>query len=111
MGGLPGLVVMAERARIQELRTWSPSSSERSGYIYASLFSGTPVYRVDTRRQRGPEVIVTTGTALHALGQNTPFREMQCTPAGRLRPDAFICAGFDFVSDIWMIENFESHKE
>jgi hypothetical protein len=24
------------------------------------------------------------------------------------RPNAFVCAAFDFVSDIWMIENFDS---
>ena len=62
-------------------------------YVYTA---GQTLHRVDTRRSRTPEPIITL-----------PFREADCTPAGPRRPNAFICAAFDFVSDVWMIENFD----
>ena len=63
-------------------------------YVYGG---GTRISRMDALGRRGRETVV-----------DLPFREARCTPAGRLRPNAFICAAFDFVSDIWMIENFDS---
>jgi hypothetical protein len=37
-----------------------------------------------------------------------PFREVECAPASSLRPGAFVCVVFDFVSEIWMIDHFDS---
>jgi Tol biopolymer transport system component len=35
------------------------------------------------------------------------FREAQCFPVGPSRPHTFVCAVFDFTSDIWRVENFD----
>jgi len=57
------------------------------------------LFRFDTRCGRAPEPIV-------AL----PWRGAECTPAGPRRPNAFICTAFYYVSDIWMIENFDQRS-
>jgi DNA-binding SARP family transcriptional activator/Tol biopolymer transport system component len=39
---------------------------------------------------------------------NLPFRSAECATGGKPREHVFVCAIFDFVSDIWMIENFNT---
>jgi Tol biopolymer transport system component len=60
------------------------------------------------------EVFPRTISRLHAEGAGPPrtamalpWRESQCTPVGARRPGAFVCAVFEAVSDVWMIEDFE----
>jgi Tol biopolymer transport system component len=73
---------------------WSPDGR----YIYA--MAGAPLLRVDTRIPSPPDTV-----ALRSFGEG------RCTPAGRLRPRAFVCAVSDVTSDVWMIENFDpSHR-
>lgn len=67
-------------------------------YVYAQLPWRQPLFRLDVRARRAPEHVLTA-----------PFREVECAPAGPRRPGAFVCVAFDFVSDVWMIDNFDSH--
>lgn len=87
---------------------WPSGWSADGRYVYASRDLSPTVYRVDTRRTTAPEPIVKLEAAW--VGQSAPVREMHCTPAGRLKPSAFICTAFAFVSDIWVIDNFEPAK-
>jgi hypothetical protein len=64
-------------------------------YIYAQ--EPRRLYRLDAQGSKPEQPILTL-----------PWREADCTPAGPQRPRGFICAAFDFVSDVWMIENFDS---
>jgi serine/threonine-protein kinase len=89
---------------------WPTGWSEDGRYVYASLYSSPTVYRLDIRGQRAPEAIVKPETAWRGFGPIAPVREMRCAPAGHLRPNAFICTAFDFVSDIWVIDNFLSGR-
>jgi Tol biopolymer transport system component/DNA-binding SARP family transcriptional activator len=73
-----------------EPRGWSPDGR----YIYAG---GRTLFRIDTHREKPMEPILTV-----------PFRETECTSAGPQHPDAFVCVAFDFVSDIWMLDNFNA---
>jgi len=85
---------------------WSPDGR----YVYASLYNVPTLYRIDTKEPKPPLPVISPLSAWRRVDQNTPAREMECTLAGKLRPDAFICTVFDFVSDIWIIDNFEALK-
>ena len=76
-----------------QLRGWALDGR----YVYAQLPSLPTLFRIDTQRAHVPEPVLTL-----------PFREIECTPGGPLHPNTFVCAGFSFVSDVWMIENLES---
>jgi Tol biopolymer transport system component len=67
--------------------------SEDGHYIYAQGL-GSSIYRIHSWRQSPPRLILIP-----------PFREAECT---LLRGSTFVCAAFDFISDVWMIENFDS---
>jgi Tol biopolymer transport system component len=67
---------------------WSPDGR----YVYADGL--TAIYRIDTQKPGAPEPHLTP-----------PFREFDCTLAGRHRPKAFVCAGEQSQSDVWIIEN------
>ncbi len=61
------------------------------------IFGGSPsIYMIDAK-EVGPRRRLLTN----------PFRDAQCTSAGPLRPNAFVCAAFEFASDVWIIENFD----
>jgi Tol biopolymer transport system component len=81
--------------RISE-STAAPAAWSADGrYVYA----GYPrIYRIDSQRRSDEEVIVAS-----------PFREGVCTAAAQHRPGAFVCAVSDFVSDAWLIENFDNY--
>jgi Tol biopolymer transport system component len=72
---------------------WSPDGR----YLYAQPPLVPTLFQVDVRGTRAPEQYLPP-----------PFRTAECTHAGARRPNAFVCAAFDFVSDVWMIENFDS---
>ena len=76
------------------VRGWSGDGR----FVYTQISGGTTIYRIHAGRRGSPEPIA-----------DLPFREAQCTPAGKLRPNAFVCMALDFNSDIWMIENFDSN--
>jgi Tol biopolymer transport system component len=73
-------------------RGWSPDSR----FIYFQWPQSPLIYRLDSRGGKKWELFLTP-----------PFREAQCRPVGATRPNAFICAAFDLVSDIWKIDNFD----
>lgn len=73
-------------------RGWSPDSR----FIYFQFPQSPVVYRLDARGGKKWEIFVTP-----------PFREAQCRPVGATRPNTFICAAFDLVSDVWKIDNFD----
>jgi Tol biopolymer transport system component len=73
-------------------RGWSADGQ----FIYAQAPARPILVRVDARGKKPPERVFTA-----------PVRDMECIP-GPARPrQSFICAMFDFTSDIWMIENFD----
>jgi eukaryotic-like serine/threonine-protein kinase len=72
---------------------WSPDSR----YVYA--FSDDKAFRSEVR-----------GNVPQQLMFRAPFREIECTRMDPARPSAFICAGFESKSDIWMLENFRSRS-
>jgi TolB protein len=78
--------------------TYFPRAWSRDGrFIYAQLPFPTMV-RLDRFATKAPETVFTA-----------PVREMECTPDA-IRPEhSFICAMFDFFSDIWTIQNFDRH--
>jgi Tol biopolymer transport system component len=76
-------------------RGWSPDSR----FIYFQLPQSPVIYRLDSRGGNEGEVFITP-----------PFREARCKPVGATRPNAFICAAFDVVSDIWKIDNFDGNE-
>lgn len=73
-------------------RGWSADSR----FIYFQLPQSPVIYRLDSRGGSKGEIFMTP-----------PFREAQCRPIGATRPNAFICAAFDLVSDVWRIDNFD----
>jgi dipeptidyl aminopeptidase/acylaminoacyl peptidase len=81
-------------AKLQEPPLWLLGWAS-GGAIYAQ--SGKTFYRLSARAPRRAK----------PLGE-VPWPDTDCTPAGPRHPDAFVCAAFDFVSDVWMIENFDS---
>jgi serine/threonine-protein kinase len=76
-----------------------PLGWDASGrYVLAQVPSQTKVVRVDALGKKPTETVFTAPAPL-----------MECGPAGARQPQTFICAMFDFVSDIWLIENFDRH--
>jgi serine/threonine-protein kinase len=65
-------------------------------FVFAQVPFKTEMVRIDSQE---------------TLPTDTLFRakalEMDCTPAGARYPQSFICAFVDFVSDIWMIKDFD----
>ena len=74
-------------------RGWSPDGN----YFYAQDPAAPRMLRVASSGKGGPRLVFAA-----------PVREVDCTPAGPLYPREFICAVLDFVSDVWLIENFDS---
>jgi Tol biopolymer transport system component len=75
-------------------RSWSSDGR----YVYAQYqMGGNRITRLDARGVRPPEIFV-----------ELPVRGAQCSPAGKLRPNAFVCVVNDFTSDIVLIENFDA---
>ena len=72
---------------------WPIGWSADGRYVYAG---GPRIHRVDTYRRRPPEHVATA-----------PPGADNCTAPAPRRPGAFVCAAFDYVSDVWMIENFD----
>ncbi len=70
--------------------------SDDGRYFYAQDPTAPKLFRVGT-----------DGNGTRTLLFAAPVREMECTAAGRLYPKSFICAVLDFVSDVWMINNFD----
>lgn len=77
-------------------RGWSADSR----FIYFQWPQSPVIYRLDSRGGSKGEIFMTP-----------PFREAQCRPVGATRPNAFICAAFDLVSDIWRIDNFDRYEK
>jgi hypothetical protein len=90
---------------------WPSGWSADGRFVYAGLYNVPTLYRLDTRMKKAPELIVTPASAWRGFEQTAPVREMLCAPAGRLKPDVFVCTAFDFVSDIWIIDNFGSARD
>jgi serine/threonine-protein kinase len=65
-------------------------------FIYAQAPLQPRLLRIDSRGKKAAEPIFTA-----------PVREMECTPDPSRHEHSFICAMFDFFSDIWTIENFD----
>jgi Tol biopolymer transport system component len=66
-------------------------------HIHAA--AGPPIIRLDSRIAGLPDtVVVRSSSGSH------------CTPGGRFRPRAFICAVPDLRSDVWLIENFDPSR-
>jgi len=65
------------------------------GHHRVPEWGASAVYRIDTRRQRAPELL--GGTYGHP----------ELTPAGPLHPDRFIGDSPQLESNVWMIENFD----
>jgi DNA-binding SARP family transcriptional activator/Tol biopolymer transport system component len=73
-------------------RGWSADGR----FIYAQVPARPILVRVDALGKKPPEAVFTA-----------PVRDMECI-TGPARPrQSFICAMFDFTSDIWIIENFD----
>ena len=83
------------RTKIADGEWWPSGWSADGRYVYAGAL-GADLFRVDTRGASPPTRVLTVS-----------WRGADCTPVGPRRPDAFVCAAFDYVSDIWMIENFD----
>jgi len=77
-------------------RGWSPDSRS----IYFQLPQSAVIHRLASRGGQKDEVFLTP-----------PFRAATCRPVGATRPNAFICAAFDFASDIWRIDNFDPNQK
>lgn len=84
-------------------KSWSPDGR----YVYANRYDLPTLFRVDTRETSRAETVISATTAWRGFDLSAPVREMQCTVAGRLNPEGFICTVFDFVSDIWIVDNFD----
>lgn len=77
-------------------RGWSPDSRS----IYFQLPQSGVIHRLTSRGGQKDEIFLTP-----------PFRAATCRPVGATRPDAFVCAAFDFASDIWRIDNFDPSQK
>ncbi len=95
---------LSDFSRTQVLRYWSywPAGWSSDGrYIYLQRNSrGSTYFRIRTRGANAPEPFL-----------KTPFRDVECSPIGASRPNAFVCAAFDFVSDVWVIEKPQSTSQ
>jgi TolB protein len=89
----------AKRLPVPGERFWPTAWSPDARYIYVQARPSGSLYRLDVGGSRPPERVV-----------DMIWRDSDCVPAGPRRPKAFVCAAFDFVSDVWMIENFDSSK-
>jgi hypothetical protein len=69
-------------------------------YIYYQWPQSPIIYRIESDKPKQTPVIIL----------KPPFREAQCFPMGASLPNAFVCAAFDFASDIWRIDNFEHRR-
>jgi serine/threonine protein kinase len=82
--------------RLAWVRGWSPDGR----FVYGQFpTGGSSIYRFDIEATTAPALVV-----------QLPFKEAQCTPAGRFRPHHFVCAAFDYTSDIWVIDNFDNNS-
>jgi hypothetical protein len=72
-------------------RAWSADGR----FLFVQVPFKPIVLRIDTRGQEPPDTVFTA-----------PVRDMECVPEP-VGNRSFICAVFDFFSDIWMIENFD----
>jgi DNA-binding SARP family transcriptional activator/Tol biopolymer transport system component len=72
-------------------RAWSADGR----FVYVQSPSKPVVIRIDARGQQRDDTVFIA-----------PVRDMACVP-DTVRNRSFICAVFDFVSDIWMLENFD----
>jgi DNA-binding SARP family transcriptional activator/Tol biopolymer transport system component len=101
--GEPGIYVFDVRtaaSRRVETGLYPRGWSVDSRFIYFQWPQSPIVYRLDSRGGSKREIWITP-----------PFREAQCRPVGATRPNAFICAAFDLVSDIWQIDNFDQSQD
>lgn len=74
-----------------------PRGWSRDGrYIYFQWPQSPIVYQIEAGQSDKPNNVVL----------KPGFREAQCFPVGATSPNSFICAAFDFTSDIWRIDNF-----
>jgi Tol biopolymer transport system component len=69
-------------------------------YIYYQWPQSPIIYRIESDKPKQTPVIVL----------RPPFREAQCVPLGASASNAFVCAAFDFASDIWRIDNFDRRR-
>lgn len=94
-------------------RGWSPDGR----YIYFQWPQGPVVYRLDSRsdRKESPPTLGTPDADFLPKSQEEflapPFQQAECTPVGVTRPDTFVCAAFDFASDIWRVDNFDENAQ
>ena len=65
-------------------------------FVFAQVPFVPRLLRIDARGKKPTKVVFTA-----------PVREMECTLDTSRHQESFICMMFDFVSDIWMIENFD----
>jgi serine/threonine protein kinase len=91
---------LGDRSRTPILPLWGywPRGWSADGrYIYLQRASrGSALFRIPAGGAKAPEAFL-----------KTPFRDVECTPVGPTRPNVFVCAAFDFVSDVWMVEGEE----
>ncbi|HVE79531.1 MAG TPA: BTAD domain-containing putative transcriptional regulator [Gemmatimonadaceae bacterium] len=83
-------------------RKVSDAWGQLAGWSYDGRYlymTGRTMRRFDARAPRAPERVFTS-----------PFRGAACAPVGRHAPNAFVCAASEFVSDVWMIENFDADE-
>jgi hypothetical protein len=52
--------------------------------------------------------IAVTGNGSVVPALQPPWRLAECSPAGASRPSSFVCAAFDFVSDVWLIDHVDT---
>jgi Tol biopolymer transport system component len=83
-----------DSAKLNGLGIWPVGWSPDGRYVYTQ--GPTTIFRIDV-----------TGSRPQETAQELPWRQAECSPAGRLHPRAFICAVFESVSDVWMIEDFD----
>lgn len=69
-------------------------------FVFAQVPFVPRLLRIDARGKKPTEVVFTA-----------PVREMDCTLDTSRHQESFICVMFDFVSDIWMIENFDRRSD
>jgi DNA-binding SARP family transcriptional activator/Tol biopolymer transport system component len=82
---------------------WPRGWSGDGRYVYASRYNAPTLYRLDANLAGKMEPL-TLPPSLHRMG-NSPVRQMECSTVSSGSPISFVCAIFDFVSDIWMLEN------
>jgi Tol biopolymer transport system component len=81
------------RAKIGDRAIWPRGWSSDGRYLYGQSSFSPVLHRLNTKIPGPAEQVLTA-----------PFREADCTPVGSAARQAFVCAAFDFTSDIYAID-------